>query len=97
MPAMQNNGIQSARYKADKGMRKRQMTAFFEKLERTPSGRLTRASSAAWQAWLKQEGLSDTRARQIMSSDKSPRPLNEEHVQNCIDYLTRHGYVVTKP
>lgn len=84
------------KHKADVASLRRQMMAFREKLKRTPCGRLTWESSDAWRSWLRQEGISASRARQIMAEKSSDRPFNEEHAKNCIDYLSRHGYLVTK-
>ncbi len=51
---------------ADKGARRQQLIAFYEKLPRTEKGRLTMESQKRWAEWLAPYGIARERAKQIM-------------------------------
>jgi len=75
-----------------------QMQAFYEKLPRNEkTGRMTHVTMAVWRAWLAQQDISESRARQLMCDEKNPPALkiNPEREQQYIAYLTARGYTVT--
>ena len=84
-------------HKATRQHRDEQLRAFFNKLPKRESGRLTREGSAAWKGWVKQQGLSLVMAN-IIARDNRPRaPFNQVYAEQCTNYLKSHGYLVIGP
>jgi len=80
------------------GRRAEQLRAFYAQLDRKESGRLTHASYERWYGLLRMEGLTPQRATQIMNEKRAAlRGFNPETARKYIEYLTRHGYTVTRP
>lgn len=83
------------------GRRAEQLRAFYAQLDRKESGRLTRASYERWYGLLRMEGITPSRATQIMNGNAEKRALfrgfNPETARKYIEYLARHGYTVTPP
>lgn len=76
-----------------------QLALFFGGLDRTPTGRLTVAAKAKWEAWLRPHGLTDKKARLMMqgATDTNTTPLHAATAEKYASYLRRHGYTVTAP
>lgn len=74
-----------------------QLRAYYEKLPRSENGKLTERGRDAWSGWLRIQGLSHERARQILKSRTEQTPINSNHAKRCIEYLRGHGYLVNQP
>lgn len=93
---MNEDSAIARKYKATKENKRKQYVAFYNTLEKRPSGRFTSEASYRLEQWLHMEGITRTWFHQVVKGYQNTKPENIEYTKQCIEYLERYGYKVVK-